>query len=90
MYTVSRSALEEACYAAGLEPEQAIRTRYSGRMMFGKECLGIVHDTPGEMLEFAASLMNDSADARKWLKGARNDAMGLSQITYWPGVEVTD
>lgn len=90
MYNVSMSALEEACYSADLDPERAIRAHYSGRAMYGKECLGIVHSTTGELLRFALALNEEDPESREWLEqGTRNDSMGLDEITYWPQVQVT-
>jgi hypothetical protein len=57
------------------------RTRaYSGRAMYGKECLGAVVEYPHE---FERKL---SAKAKA---GMRKDAMGMDAIFYWPGLPWT-
>lgn len=93
MYTIDYSVLEDAAYDAGLEPEEAIRTSYSGRFMYGSKCLGLVHGTIGELLTFVISLadrvnQDSSDDDLHWLDGARQDNMGMDMITYWPNVTV--
>ena len=54
---------------------------YSGRGMYGKECLGID-------CENANSVIEDAGAAG--IKGARTDSMGLGAIVYWPKLEVPD
>jgi hypothetical protein len=90
MYTVSREALEDACYDADLDPDSAIRADYSGRAMYGATCLGLVHDGQGELIKFVIALVQYDEDAADWLSSTRSDSMGLSQITYWPRVTVAD
>lgn len=85
---------------AGLEPRN-----YSGRAMYGKQCVALEADrgvsavTPVvELLQTAAEYwLNEPTDEderdRGWkkflelcaaLKGAREDAMGLGGVVYWP------
>ncbi len=90
MTTISYEVLETAAYEADLDPDHAIYATYSGRAMYGDQCFGLVHDGQGELLKFVIALSREDEDAGDWLSGARSDSMGLSQITYWPGVQVTD
>ncbi len=52
-----------------------IRLDYSGRFMYGAECIGVVCDNDTECIELAAE---------KGLKGAKVDNMGKGYIVYYP------
>jgi hypothetical protein len=54
-----------------------LREGYSGRGMFGKECLGIVCDDAIGCIEAAGA---------KGITGAKTDNMGKSMIVYWPNL----
>jgi hypothetical protein len=87
--TLPYDVVSDAAYDADLDVADAIRTDYSGRGMFGRECFGIVYDSLGQLLDFAAALGRraeaDDLDV-SWLSNARRDSMGMSSIAYWPGV----
>jgi hypothetical protein len=89
MTTIAYNIIENACHDAGLDPDETIRVDYSGRAMYGATCLGIVHRDVGELLAFAVALDHGGMEL-DWLTGARQDSMGLSIITYWPGVSLDD
>jgi hypothetical protein len=60
---------------------------YSGRGMYGKECIGVV-GTWSDMYQFLLALGEDE-DIRDLfaLEGApRSDNMGLDTVWYWPGL----
>jgi hypothetical protein len=77
-----------------------VRTEYSGRGMYGSNCLGIVTGDSGFSL--AQTLMEareeaDEADedVRELLdamlsREPRTDSMGLDTIYYWPGIQVEE
>lgn len=90
-YTISRDALYDALDTAALDYD-AIRTDYSGRGMYGKECFGIVVDTIGEAFAFAHALgVNDEeGKVGNWIGDAQQDSMGLSTIVYWPSVQIEE
>lgn len=71
---------------AGLQDNQ-LRPDYSGRAMYGADCLGFVYDDLGEVFEFVAALSAIVEDD-SWSTTARQDSMGRSSIVYWPGVQV--
>ncbi len=52
------------------------REKYSGRGMYGRTCVGIVTDSPEDVI----------ADAG--IRGAHTDDMGLSTIVYWPSLSL--
>lgn len=80
-----------------------VRTDYSGRGMFGKECLAVVTDESawtlrGEIQEILDGLdptdatNDDLQDGLEALldREPRQDSMGLSTVYYWPNVQVED
>lgn len=73
---------EEAEYREG-----GVRTDYSGRGMYGKQCFGIVvryQSDLEEILEAAGSDVAEDMSDPIW------DNMGLSYIAYWPEITVAD
>jgi hypothetical protein len=73
-----------------------IRVRsYSGRGMFGAECMAVTFDRDvseteivTEALERGYAVGTDAA-VKQALKGARFDNMGLGTVMYWPDVPYT-
>ena len=87
METVSLQLISEALTEADLA-ESAVYTNYSGRGMYGKECLGIVGSL-GELLQFVLAMESLGQDTT-WVQNVRQDSMGLDSIFYWPSIEVED
>lgn len=54
---------------------------YSGRGMYGRECMGIVHADANEVIAEAGAA---------GLKGAKTDSMGRKMIIYWPHVKAAE
>ena len=54
---------------------------YSGRGMFGDECVGVVLKDEGDLFRFAWNLPDDFAEL---LGNPEWDNMGLREIAYWP------
>lgn len=81
-------ALENA-RQQGLE----IRIRsYSGRGMFGAQCLAVTFERGVSESEIVAEALcsasyNQMSEVRTAVKGARTDNMGLGTVLYWPNVE---
>lgn len=67
----NRELIEEIANEVG----GSIREDYSGRGMYGAQCLAVVCDDPDACLEVAGS---------KGIRGGVVDSMGLSYIVYWP------
>jgi len=60
---------------AAAERDAYARVRsYSGRGMYGRECIAVRTDWPEDLI----------ADAG--VAGARTDSMGRSSIVYWPAI----
>lgn len=83
--TLDYDTLLDALYDADLD-EDAIRSNYSGRGMFGDACLGITFESIGQLMQLAAVLGTDYANL---FRGARTDSMGMHMIVYFPGVTLT-
>jgi hypothetical protein len=68
-----------------------VRAHYSGRGMYGRTCIGVVHDdanTPAAFLYILAEeLGRDFLDLLAEV-GSAQDSMGLSTITYFSGLSV--
>jgi hypothetical protein len=94
--TLPRQAVVDALEGSDLT-EDAVYDGYSGRAMYGATCFGIVHDSPGQLLAFFATLGAisehayglDMHDIGRLAQGARQDDLGLSTITYFPGFELS-
>ena len=73
----------DAIRNAGLEPRD-----YSGRGMYGKECLGFTTDNEiADCVNIALTLApGDVIDAAALFNNSRTDSMGRSTIVYFPSV----
>jgi len=72
--TTNKKIIEEISEEVGGE----VRYDYSGRGMFGRQCMGIVTGNP--------QLVIDLAKKHRKLKQYCQDNMGLEYIIYWPYV----
>jgi hypothetical protein len=61
---------------------------YSGRGMYGKQCLGIDMDSMADAFRFA--LMIEDEDLTVALSNPCFDSMGLGIIVYFPNVEAPE
>lgn len=72
------------------------RENYSGRCMYGEECVGVetayMLETLGELFEYLNVERDfDISDLIEiLLKNAKADTMGLNMIIYWPLLHMTD
>lgn len=64
------------------------RDNYSGRGMYGKECLGADFDSMQEFLE-AMFEINESLPDFEW-GNVTTDSMGLGTVFYWRGIRVDE
>lgn len=92
---VDASALIELMERAGFEPRS-----YSGRAMYGKDCIGIVTDRPGavclDIVSEWANMVNGDGNGTLYtrmeelqllvgvLRNPHEDSMGRDAIIYWP------
>lgn len=81
--------MKELIECAGYEPYDG----YSGRFMYGQQCLGMVCDDPvGAILDLIEQAVNDGDDMDELreiiatLRNYRSDSLGLSTIVYWPSI----
>ena len=104
-HTVSRELIREALDEVQdiyQEADEVIRANYSGRGMYGKECLGMVFDSDSHfflfMVEFTRLYYTDwerKYDLHDWeprdiFDDVRTDNMGYSTIYYMPSVNIAD
>lgn len=80
-----------------------VKVNYSGRGMFGKECLGIVgSDTTTIIYKIMDSIMDKYSDEKDTQLelfhelteilsgGSKQDSMGLNIILYFPDLEIDE
>lgn len=66
---------------------------YSGRGMYGAQCLGIDIDRVGQIMELAAILMDAGLETDALVNlgdTMHTDSMGRGMIIYWPSIKLTD
>lgn len=61
---------------------------YSGRAMYGEQCVALVTDDPevyvGAQIVLSADDESEQQKAAQAMRGARTDSMGLSTVIYFP------
>lgn len=83
--------LQQALYNVDLELSEHFRPDYSGRAMYGKECVGFTGNS-GDLVKFVAGLtdkfgLDEVMD--NWAS-PRSDNMGYDTIWYWPDIQLDD
>lgn len=66
--------------------------KYSGRGMYGRECIGIVTDNVGKLFAAVLEYSKDEDEVLRnkisyWFERMRSDNMGMSMVYYNPYVE---
>jgi hypothetical protein len=79
------SAFKEIADKACLELRE-----YSGRGMYGKECVGIDCDYVNETLSELVAACENTSDAAHIIRTMKQDSMGLGAIIYWSCIEWSD
>lgn len=76
--------IREACYEVDIRP-----IAYSGRFMYGKQCLGVVMPDSGHLFSFALAIHEDDPDLARLLADSwtRADSMARDIVVYWPAIE---
>lgn len=67
-------------------PRNAIRADYSGRYMYGAECVGFDLDSAAQTMLLGAAIFSvlDNDDAVAMMNDTAQDSMGLGIIVYFP------
>jgi hypothetical protein len=79
----TREEFEDLVELAGMFADEVVRWGYSGRGMYGDECVGIVCDDEDFYRligEVARATEDDDWD---WVTKVRTDGMGKNTIFYW-------
>jgi hypothetical protein len=63
---------------------------YSGRGMYGKQCVGIDCDNVNETLAYLVESCESTSDAAHIIRTMKQDSMGLGAIIYWPRIVWSD
>ena len=74
-------ALTDALEDGGFNPEP-----YSGRCMFGVQCVSIIIESEAELWELAYDL----ADQGIKIPAPRLDNMGRQLVAYWPSAKIEE
>lgn len=73
------------------EVSDVVRTDYSGRGMYGRDCFGLVLDSTSDIMDFILAVSYDDRDLADALsRNLTEDSMGLSGIYYFPRFAVTE
>ena len=75
------------------EVEGDARATYSGRGMFGRNCVGIVLESESNLLALGvaiAELIEDEELKGVLINNTKTDSMGRSIIAYWESVSCDD
>lgn len=64
-----------------------VRTDYSGRGMYGKECIGVIVPNTNTVMRLGMAIGAECGEDYIHIK-TRSDSLGLRTIVYWPDVEV--
>ena len=62
---------------------------YSGRAMYGRQCLGVEVDSLGELFVSVLEGVegeDDTQDLQRAFRDMRTDSMGLGVVVYFPSV----
>ncbi len=95
MATIQQSTIEILHGGLGLSDDWEFRTDYSGRGMYGSECIGLVTSVSAwEIVSSLADLIADfendapsiAGELREFLAVPHEDSMGYSTVYYWPGL----
>jgi hypothetical protein len=86
--TIPLDRIANACDAAGLDFDEVVYQGYSGRAMYGATCFGVTHNGVSELLQFVLACDREGLEL-DFLESARQDDLGLSTITYFPGFELS-
>lgn len=62
---------------------------YSGRGMFGKQCIGVTVSRTTQAMVNVCRLVDDAANTPDGC-GVETDALGLDTIVYWPNLPWPD
>lgn len=70
-----------------LETQGHTTRQYSGRGMYGQQCLSVSIDTMSDA--FGVMAMLGAASEGQSVPMPRTDSMGKGLVMYWPGIEYT-
>lgn len=89
--TIEAQHIIDALAKQGSDTEFKVRD-YSGRGMYGRNCIGIDVDTTGDVMKIAALLIDGGFSTDEIIElgeGMTTDSMGRGMIVYWPGIKLT-
>lgn len=89
--TVSRGQIIDCLYEADVEAEEALRSDYIGRGMYGgATCFGIIGSLPQLLRFFVQIGQQDPLLGDELAQHVSSDNMGYDSIFYFPGYQVSE
>lgn len=85
---INYQKLEDIADEAGIEYDN-ISTDYSGRGMYGKDCIGFYLESNSQLLSLGAALQTEGV-LDDFVGRARLDSLGYGSIVYFPGITCED
>ena len=81
--------IEEFCDTKG---DVKFRSKYSGRGMFGKSCVGFVSSTPlTDLVQLVEFIINEGYESASYYLGeVGQDSMGFDTIVYFPNISMEE
>ena len=89
MDTITSDQLTQICDVMDLEYYKA-RVTYSGRGMFGKQCVGFDLDYAGELFKLGAAFAEVLGHDATCDLSPTTDGMGMGIIAYFPRLELAE
>lgn len=86
MFTISIEELDEIAQ----EVQGSFRVNYSGRGMYGDNCVGIVTNSLLELGAVITRTIKDEELREELISNSRTDSMGYDTIVYWTRVTCPD
>lgn len=92
MSSIDYATLRGIAFEAGLDPDESIRTDYSGRGMYGKQCVAFDLEAIADLFSLGGAVQAEcGADVMADFAGrCRTDSMGMGMVAYFPGITCED
>ena len=75
----------DAIEAAGFRPRS-----YSGRFMYGKQCLAVALNSPSDLFGIGMEVGSQHPEGWNPDRELRTDSLGSGIIAYWPDIDLPE
>lgn len=89
---ITHQQLRGIAVEAGIDPDEGVRTDYSGRGMYGKVCVSFDLERAADLMSLGAAILTEGGPdlLDEFRDRARTDSMGLGIVAYFPGITCDD